>query len=99
MSQRRKKRVFEESFKLEMVQLYNSGAPRSELVKEYDLTPSALGKWIKQYNSNQSFKPEDNLTEDEKEIIRLKKQLREKEIEVDILKQAAVCEDYLSNYC
>lgn len=44
MSQRRKKRVFEESFKLEMVQLYNSGTPRSELVKEYDLTPSALGK-------------------------------------------------------
>lgn len=90
MSQRRKKRVFEESFKLEMVQLYNSGIPRSELVKEYDLTPSALGKWINQYNSNQSFKPEDNLTEDEKEIIRLKKQLRDKEIEVDILKQAAV---------
>ncbi len=48
-----------------MVQLYNSGTFRSELVKEYDLTSSALGKWIKQYNSNQSFKPEDNLIEDE----------------------------------
>ncbi len=90
MSQRRKKRVFEESFKLEMVQLYNSGTPRTQLIKDYDLTPSALGKWIKQYNSNQSFKPEDNLTEQDKEIIRLKKELREKEIEVDILKQAAV---------
>ncbi len=90
MSQRRKKRVFEESFKLEMVQLYNSGTPRAQLVKEYDLTPSALGKWINQYNSNQSFKPEDNLTDQDKEIIRLKQKLREKEIEVDILKQAAV---------
>lgn len=73
-----------------MVQLYNNGVPRSEIVKEYDLTPSALGKWIKQYNTNQSFKPEDNLTDKDKEIIRLKKQLREKEIELDILKQAAL---------
>ena len=90
MSQRRKKRVFEESFKLEMVQLYNNGITRSQIVKDYDLTPSALGKWIMQYNSNQSFKPGDNLTEDEKEIIRLKKELRIKEMEVDILKQAAL---------
>lgn len=90
MSQRRKKRVFEESFKLEMVQLYNNGVSRSQLAKDYDLTPSALGKWIKQYNTTQSFKPEDNLTEQDKEIMRLKKELREKEIEVDILKQAAL---------
>ncbi len=90
MSQRRKKRVFEESFKLVMVQLYNSGTPQSKLIKVYDLTPSAFGKWTNQYNSNQSFKPEDNLTEQDKEIIRLKKKLREKEIEALILKQAAV---------
>lgn len=73
-----------------MVQLYNNGVTRSQLIKEYDLTPSALGKWIKQYNTNQSFKPEDNLTEQDKEIIRLKKELHEREIEVDILKQAAL---------
>lgn len=82
-----------------MVQLYNCGTPKSELIKEYDLTSSALGKWIKQYISNQSFKQKDNLTDQDKKIIRLKKELREKDIEVDILKQAAVIEDYLSNYC
>ncbi len=90
MSERRKKRIFEASFKLEMVELYNNGVPRSQLVKDYDLTPSALGKWIKQYNTTQSFKPEDNLTEQDKEIIKLKQALREKEIEVDIFKQAAL---------
>lgn len=90
MSQRRKKRIYDEAFKLQMVQLYNNGVTRSELIREYDLTPSALGKWIKQYNTTKSFKVEDNLTEDEKEIIRLRKELREREIEVDILKQAAL---------
>lgn len=34
MSQRRIKRTFDESFKLQMVQLYNNGVPRSEIVKE-----------------------------------------------------------------
>lgn len=61
---------------------YNSGKPRAQLIKEYNLTPSALGKWVKQYNSNQSFKSEDNLIQQDKEIIRLKKELRKKEIKL-----------------
>lgn len=90
MSQRRKRREYTEDFKLQMVQLYNNGKPRAELIKEFDLTPSALAKWINQYNTNKSFKPEDNLTDLEKENIALKRKLKEKEIEVDILKQAAL---------
>lgn len=90
MSNRRKRREYTEEFKLQIVQLYNNGANRIDLIKEYDLTPSTLGTWIKQYNTNKSFKAVDNLTNEQKEIIKLKNELKEKEIEVDILKQAAV---------
>ncbi|WP_371807137.1 helix-turn-helix domain-containing protein, partial [Snodgrassella communis] len=31
-----------------MVKLYQQGKSRSELVKQYDLTPSALDRWINQ---------------------------------------------------
>ena len=39
-----------------IVELYNNGKPRSELVREYELTPSALSSWINKYNNSGSFK-------------------------------------------
>ncbi|ABQ49644.1 hypothetical protein P563_01425 [Staphylococcus aureus M1423] len=30
-----------------MVRLYENGKPRNEIIREYDLTPLTLGKWIK----------------------------------------------------
>lgn len=38
----RARRTFTEEFKQQIVQLYNNGKSRAELVREYDLTPSAL---------------------------------------------------------
>ena len=87
---RRARREFTEEFKLQMVKLYNSGKPISEIVKEYDLTRSAFTRWIKQYNNSGSFKACDNRTEEEKELIRLKKENQQLRMENDILKQAAL---------
>ncbi|MBY0981702.1 transposase, partial [Staphylococcus aureus] len=42
---RRERRSFSSEFKLQMVRLYENGKPRNEIIREYDLTPSALGKW------------------------------------------------------
>ena len=53
---RRERREFTEEFKLQMVQLYNNGKSRSEIIKEYDLTPSAFNNWVKKYNTTGSFK-------------------------------------------
>lgn len=35
---RRKRREYTDEFKNQMVQLYLSGKPRSEIIREYDLT-------------------------------------------------------------
>ena len=87
---RRPRREFTEEFKLQMVKLYNSGKSASEIVKEYDLTRSAFANWVQKYNKTGSFKASDNRTEEEKEIIRLKKENQQLKMENDILKQAAL---------
>ena len=43
----RERRSFSSEFKLQMVRLYENGKPRNEIIREYDLTPSALGKMDK----------------------------------------------------
>lgn len=86
----RARRKFTDEFKLQMVQLVHNGKTQGEICREYDLTSSALSTWIKNYNNSKSFKYQDNLTDSEKEITRLKKELKQKNMEVDILKQAAL---------
>ena len=38
----RERRTCTVEFKKQIVELYNSGKPRAELIREYELTPSAL---------------------------------------------------------
>ncbi|PCF64405.1 hypothetical protein B5C02_12180 [Staphylococcus pseudintermedius] len=59
----RERSTFSSEFKLQMVRLYENGKPRNELVHNYDLTPSALGKWIKQHQTTGSFNHQGNLSE------------------------------------
>ena len=87
---RRERRVFTEEFKLQMVTLYNNGKARSEIIREYDLTPSAFNNWVKKYNATGSFKACDNRTKEKKELIKLKKENQRLKMENDILKQAAL---------
>jgi len=37
---------FTDDFKQQIVDLHNAGRKRSELIKEYDLTPSTFDKWV-----------------------------------------------------
>ena len=90
MTTKRPKREFTEEFKQQMVQLFNSGKPRSEIAREYDLTPSALNNWIKRINSTGSSKEADNRTPEENELLKLRKENQRLRMENDILKQAAL---------
>lgn len=90
MTTKRPKREFTEEFKQQMVQLFNSGKPRSEIAREYDLTPSALNNWIKRINATGSSKGADNRTPEENELLKLRTENRRLLMENDILKQAAL---------
>jgi len=87
---RRAKRVYTDEFKQQMVQLYKNGKPRKDIIREYELTPSALDKWIKQSETTGSFKEQDNLTPEQIELARLRKENKQLLMENDILKQAAL---------
>ena len=87
---RRERRKFSDEFKQQMVDLFLNGKPRSEIIREYDLTASAFNKWVKQTQSTGSFKHKDNLSDEQKELLRMKKENKQLRMENDILKQAAL---------
>jgi transposase len=73
-----------------MVQLYATGKPRAEIIKEYELTPSAFDKWVRQHQESGSFEEKDNRTPEQEVLIRLRKENQRLSMENDILKQAAL---------
>lgn len=86
----RERRTFTEEFKKQMVQLYENGKSRADIVREYKLTASALDRWIKQANNTGSFTEKANRTPEENELLALRKENERLKMEVDILKQAAL---------
>lgn len=87
---KRQRRTYSTAFKQQMVDLYNAGKSRTEIIRDYELTPSAFDKWLKQANTTGSFKEKDNLTPEQKELATLRKRNQQLEMENDILKQAAL---------
>ena len=90
MTPRRAKRTFSEDQKKQMVGLFNHGKPRSEIIREYDLTASAFDKWVKRINATGSSHEKDNRTLAEQELLNLRKENQQLRMENDVLKQAAL---------
>jgi len=90
MTERRQRREYTEEFKKQIVQLFNSGKPRGEIIREYDLTASTFDKWVLRINATGSSHEKDNRTPEEEELLRLRKENQQLKMEVDILKQAAL---------
>lgn len=65
---KRVRRNFTDEFKQQVVQLYLSGKEKPEIREQYDLYASTLDNWIKQHQETGSFKSNDNLSDDEKEL-------------------------------
>ena len=82
--------TFTPEFKEKIVQLYQPGKKKHEIQKEYDICYSVFNNWIKQANNSGSFKEKDNRTDEENELIQLRKRNQQLEMENDILKQAAL---------
>jgi len=83
---------YDEKFRLKIVQLYNAGKSVSQLCSEFDLKSQTVYAWIKKYNTTEKKKLDANpqLTAVEIEVIELRKKLEDQEMELDILKQAAL---------
>lgn len=86
----KRRRTFSTDFKKQVVALYENGKSRQDIVREYELTASALDRWIAQFQLSGSFKEKDNRPPEVQELIELRKRNKQLEMEVDILKQAAL---------
>jgi transposase len=87
---KKQRRTFTPEFKHQMVQLYINGKSKKDITEEYELTKSVLDTWIKQSRNSGSFKSKDNRTEEENELLQLRKDYKQLQMENDILKQAAL---------
>ncbi|SFS09039.1 transposase, partial [Anaeromicropila populeti] len=79
---------YTDDFKKQIVALRQNGKPAAEIAREYQLAKSTVVKWTNDYGNTGSFKAKDNRTDEENELIRLRKENKQLLMENDILKQA-----------
>tara|TARA_Y100000294_G_scaffold161497_1_gene165936 strand:+ start:171 stop:485 length:315 start_codon:yes stop_codon:yes gene_type:complete len=89
---RRKAKHYTLEFKQKAVELSYATGSVAQVCEDLDILPAVLYRWRKEqknYGKN-SFPGRGNpkMTDEQKEIARLKKQLKEAELERDILKKA-----------
>lgn len=84
------RRTFTPKFKLQLVKLYENRKSRADICREYEITPSALDRWLKNHQETGTSTAKENRTEEENELIRLRKENQRLMMENDILKQAAL---------
>ncbi len=85
----RTRRTFTDEFKAGAVRLVlEEGKQLAEVARDLDLTPSALGVWVKQARADQSQGATGLTTEEREELRLLRKENRELKLEREILKKA-----------
>lgn len=85
-----KTKNYTEDFKKQIVELRRTGKPALVISKEYGIAKSTINKWVSDYSKSGSFKARDNRSEEENELIKLRKENKQLLMENDILKQAAL---------
>ncbi|WP_138207469.1 helix-turn-helix domain-containing protein [Haloimpatiens lingqiaonensis] len=78
------KEYYEENFKKQIVCLYSNGETLADINRRYGIAKSTVKEWVKRYNKCSL------IGEEEKELIVLRKKVRQLQIDNDILKQAAL---------
>jgi transposase len=86
------RRIYDKEFKLMTVELCNTGKSASQVSKELGIRTELVNRWRREFEVKQSgsFTGHGNLSlsPEQQEISNLKKQLRDAELERDILKKA-----------
>jgi transposase len=89
---KRERRNFDKEFKQMTVNLCLTGKEPKEVAQELGIRPELVRRWKREYEQYQegSFSGHGNinLTTEQKEIVKLKKELKEAQLERDILKKA-----------
>jgi len=90
VSKMTKRKSYDKEFKLEAVQLVESGKKVAEVARELDLAEQTLHNWVKKFSKDgeAAFVGSGNLKPEDKENKELEKRIRDLEEENAILKKA-----------
>ena len=89
-TERRVRRGFSPEFKTGAIRLVlDEGKTVGAAARELDLTPSALGLWVRQARADRTKGKTGLTTEEREELATLRKENRELRLEREILKKAA----------
>jgi transposase len=87
---RRPRRQFSDEFKDGAVRLVlDEGKTVGAVARELDLTPSALGFWVRQAQAERTKGKSGLLKEEREELTRLRREVRELRLERDLLKKVS----------
>ena len=81
---------YENSFKLQLVQLVNTGQLHNSVPKQYKVFPSTLYSWIHKCNGTSKPTGKKALTDEQKQFLTSEKQVKRVSLESDMLKEAAL---------
>ena len=87
------RKKYSKEFKLDAISLvHEQGYSRSEAARSLAINAKMLGRWIKEYESDdgQSFRGNGKLTAEQAELRRLREENRRLKMEKEILKKATV---------
>ena len=83
------KHKYDDEFRKQIVDLVDSKIKTvKEIAGEYGLPVQTIQSWVRKYKNSSSFRDEDQLTPDQKEVRELKKKIKQIEEENEILKKA-----------
>lgn len=82
-------RHYEESFKRQIVQLYENGEPAREIRAEYDISHSTPHRWVQGIRDSGSTRAADNRTPGWNEPVGPGRRNRQLEMEVDVSERVA----------
>ena len=82
-------RHFTDEFKRQIVDLYNAGKPKREIMDKHDLGKSTVERRVKSLNATGSPRAADNRTPEQNRVLGLERENRRLRMEVDVLKRAA----------
>ena len=87
-----KRKTYTREFKIEAAKLsYNSDKPVEEIAESLGVSQSSLNRWRREYRDDpdQAFPGSGQQQERDAEVARLKKELKQSQMENEILKKAA----------
>jgi len=84
-----KRRVFDEAFRQMAVELASAKGSIQEAARQLGVDAGRISKWKQRYKKTDSALPTNStITQEQQEIRRLQRELRETQVERDILKKA-----------